>query len=72
MKTTARFLNCLVLATLMALITSSVSGAELVGLNVGEKAPDFALLNQDSKVVKLEDLRKRGPVALVFFRSADW
>ena len=43
-----------------------------VGLAVGQKAPAFTLKDQNDRDVSLELLLKKGPVALVFFRSADW
>ena len=45
---------------------------EMTGLEVGKQAPLFTLKNQDGKDVELRDLLKQGPVALVFYRSADW
>jgi peroxiredoxin len=45
---------------------------DMVGLNPGDKAPDFSLKNQDGKEVKLSELLNKGNVALVFYRSADW
>lgn len=42
------------------------------GLNVGEKAPRFTLRDQQGKERSLDDLLKKGKVALVFYRSADW
>ena len=44
----------------------------MTGLEVGKQAPLFTLKNQDGKDVELRDLLKQGPVALVFYRSADW
>ena len=49
-----------------------VSGAELSGFKVGEKVPAFELKDQSGRTVKLVDLLKQGPVAVVFYRSADW
>ena len=46
--------------------------SDRTGLKVGTKAPDFTLKNQDGKEVSLLDLRKKGPLAIVFHRSADW
>lgn len=43
-----------------------------VGLPVGAEAPDFTLSDQDGRQVTLKELLKKGPVALVFYRSADW
>ena len=45
---------------------------EKIGLAVGQKAPAFTLKDQNDRDVSLESLLKRGPVALVFYRSADW
>jgi cytochrome oxidase Cu insertion factor (SCO1/SenC/PrrC family) len=45
---------------------------EQTGLKVGEKAPRFTLKDQDGKDRSLDDLLKKGEVALVFYRSADW
>ena len=42
------------------------------GLRVGERAPNFTLKDQNEKEVSLESLLKKGPVALVFYRSASW
>ena len=45
---------------------------EMTGLEVGKQAPLFTLKNQGGKDVERRDLLKQGPVALVFYRSADW
>lgn len=45
---------------------------EETGLAVGAKAPRFALKDQDGKERALDEFLKRGNVALVFYRSADW
>jgi cytochrome oxidase Cu insertion factor (SCO1/SenC/PrrC family) len=42
------------------------------GLRVGEKAPKFTLKDQQGKERSLDELLKKGKVALVFYRSADW
>ncbi len=42
------------------------------GLAVGQTAPSFALKDQTGKEVALPALLKKGPVAVVFHRSADW
>ncbi len=42
------------------------------GLEVGQKAPPFALTGQDGKEHTLGELTEKGKVALVFYRSADW
>lgn len=46
--------------------------AEMSGLVVGKQAPPFTLKDQDGKDLALAQLLKKGPVALVFYRSADW
>ena len=46
--------------------------AEMTGLAVGQKAPEFTLKSQDGTDRELSDFLKKGPVALVFYRSADW
>ncbi len=59
---------------LLALAANAAEPAapEHTGLGVGKKAPAFALQDQNSRNVTLDFLLKKGPVALVFFRSADW
>ena len=46
--------------------------ADLAGLEIGAKAPSFMLKDQDGKSFNSETALKRGPVAIVFYRSADW
>lgn len=41
-------------------------------LRVGEAGPAFALKDQNGREVSLDSLLKKGPVALVFFRSSEW
>ena len=63
---------------LLAAATASSQGKgkpasdEQSGLKVGEKAPKFTLKDQEGKERSLDDLLKKGKVALVFYRSADW
>ena len=45
---------------------------EQTGLRVGENAPKFTLTDQEDKERTLDEFLKKGKVALVFFRSADW
>ena len=45
---------------------------EQTGLQIGEKAPRFTLTDQEGKERSLDELLKKGKVALVFYRSADW
>lgn len=41
-------------------------------VDVGEKAPAFQLKDQNGQEHSLDDLLKKGNVALVFYRSAGW
>jgi cytochrome oxidase Cu insertion factor (SCO1/SenC/PrrC family) len=45
---------------------------EQTGLKVGAKAPKFTLTDQRGAGRSLDELLKKGKVALVFYRSADW
>lgn len=45
---------------------------EQSGLKVRAKAPGFTLKDQEGKDRSLDEFLKKGKVALVFFRSADW
>jgi cytochrome oxidase Cu insertion factor (SCO1/SenC/PrrC family) len=67
----------LALSASLVLLAQTASAAEPAppehtGLAVGKKAPLFTLKDQANHDVSLESLLKKGPVALVFFRSADW
>jgi hypothetical protein len=42
------------------------------GLAVGQKAPSFLLEDQAGTERSLDEFLKKGKVALVFYRSADW
>lgn len=39
------------------------------GLEIGERAPDFALPNQRGEIVRLSGRLARGPVILSFYRG---
>ena len=41
-------------------------------IEVGEKFPSLSLPDQSGKTFDLSAALKKGPVALVIFRSADW
>ena len=53
-------------------IAAAPASPEKTGLAVGQKAPGFTLKDQNDREVSLAALLKKGPVAFVFFRSADW
>lgn len=61
-----------VFVTAVASAAIPVQAAALAGLNVGDKAPRFELKDQSGAAVKLDALLQNGPVAVVFYRSADW
>lgn len=48
----------------------SHSGIEKSSLQIGQKAPDFALPNAHGQTVRLADLRQHGPVIVMFYRGA--
>lgn len=61
----------------LTLVVNSAFGAEpaspaKTGLEVGKKAPEWSLNDQHGKTQTLSSYLKKGPVALVFYRSADW
>jgi peroxiredoxin len=59
-------LRSIVLAALLSLTLAGVATA----LEVGQKAPDFALNGTDGKPVKLSDLTAKGPVVIYTFIAA--
>jgi peroxiredoxin len=63
-------LSPLRLALVLAVLAPLVHAAP--GLAVGTTAPDFALPSARGEQVTLNELLRKGPVALVFYRSADW
>lgn len=54
------------------MIAAVPASPDKTGVAVGQKAPGFTLKDQNDREVSLAALLKKGPVALVFFRSADW
>ena len=59
---------------LWSLMATALVSLALVGgasaLEVGQKAPDFALNGTDGKPVKLSDLTAKGPVVVYTFIAA--
>jgi peroxiredoxin len=47
------------------------TGAEMKEIEVGQEAPDFTLVDQDKKEVKLSDFRGKKNVVLAFY-PLDW
>ena len=77
MRSRMRELTHVAVALAAALLSAGVCATEIeppedAGLSVGRVAPDFSLSGQDGKQVSLASLLKKGPVAVVFHRSADW
>lgn len=65
----------LIIAVLLTLPLAAFAQDErpnLPGIEVGKKAPDFELNDQLGKPIKLSTMLKKGPVAVVFHRSASW
>ena len=59
-------LRTVVTAALVSVALAGVASA----LEVGHKAPDFALNGVDGKPVKLSDLTAKGPVVIYTFIAA--
>jgi cytochrome oxidase Cu insertion factor (SCO1/SenC/PrrC family) len=61
------------LLTAMLAVASTAKGDDdQTGLKLGSKAPAFTLKDQDGQPRSLDDFLKKGKVALVFYRSANW
>ena len=52
---------------MLLMAAGSVLPAQGAALKVGDKAPDFALPDQNGKVVKLSDYRGKQSVLLAFY-----
>jgi len=60
---------------LILFVTAIACGQEkpkTPGLEIGKKAPDFELKDQAGKSLKLSEMLKSSPVAVIFHRSASW
>ena len=66
MPTKRAVIRSFVLTALAVLVLASAAAA----LEVGQKAPDFALNGTDGKPVKLSDLTAKGPVVIYTFIAA--
>ena len=60
------------LAVLPPLAAAAKAPEEAPGLKVGDKAPAFTLKDQSGKERTLDEFLKKGPMAVVFYRSAAW
>ena len=67
---------CCVLLSLMLSVTFAQADEPaadgMTGLKVGEKAPEFSLLDQNGTRRSLSAILKDGKVAIVFYSSASW
>jgi hypothetical protein len=63
---TSLLLRGIVAASLVTVAWAGVASA----LDVGEKAPEFALNGPDGKPVKLSELTAKGPVVIYTFIAA--
>ena len=52
-----------------ATVELKASGIENTALKVGDRAPEFSLVNQDHVTVNSADLLRQGPIVLSFFRG---
>jgi thioredoxin-dependent peroxiredoxin len=59
-----------VVRVLILLVFALMLAGPIEALQVGDKAPDFALNGPDGKPVKLADLTAKGPVVLYTFVAA--
>ena len=66
MPTKRAVIRSFALTALAVLVLASAA----VALEVGQKAPDFALNGTDGKPVKLSDLTAKGPVVIYTFIAA--
>jgi cytochrome oxidase Cu insertion factor (SCO1/SenC/PrrC family) len=57
---------------LLVSIAPAIGQEKQQRIKVGEPSPEFTLKNQNGKDASLKQLIARKPVAIVFFRSADW
>ena len=65
--------RCLAFLAMCAVsVVAAATPAPLPGLEVGAKAPDFALPSAAGATIELKQLLAKGNVALAFVRSADW
>ena len=56
----------------LALTTGWANAGDDTAPKIGAKATSFTLKDQNGKERSLDELLKKGNVALVFYRSASW
>jgi cytochrome oxidase Cu insertion factor (SCO1/SenC/PrrC family) len=74
MRVSAALIACVAAGTLVFAQDNGPTRAELdrLGPQIGERAPDFTLPDQDGQPRQLSSLLGPKGALLVFFRSADW
>jgi len=67
-------ITLLILAALLQEPTAAPSRIDVskLGPQVGERAPDFSLKDQNGKIWTLQSIMGSKGAMLVFIRSADW
>lgn len=68
----ASFLAILAVGARFATAKGTPAPDDHTGTKVGEKAPEFALKDQNGEPQALSELLKKGNVAIYFYRSAEW
>ena len=66
------YLKFLLASSAVFAIAGQAVGQDGYGLNVGDPVEDFTLSDQDGNEQSLFQMLKKGPVALVFYRSCEW
>ena len=70
-KTPIRLLATLFVCLAMQTVITGAE-ADLPGPDIGSKAPEFTLSDSPGQKHALSELLRKGSVAIVFYRSADW
>lgn len=64
--------GCTLVLALANELPAGPASEDKTGLKLGTHGPEFSLQDQHGKIRSLADFLKKGKVALVFYRSADW
>ena len=62
----------LLLALVVTLLLAQSVDVQKIGPQVGERVPDFSLVDQSGTPRTLQSVAGKNGLMLVFFRSADW
>ncbi|HEY6226483.1 MAG TPA: peroxiredoxin family protein [Verrucomicrobiae bacterium] len=66
------FVVALAISSLFGRVRADEEDPQKTGIPIGQPAPAFTLIDQKGRQVSLDELLKKGPVAVVFHRSVDW